>query len=302
MSIMGKMKFLITGGEGFIGRNIKNQLTNFGHEALTLDRSGNPDFKIDILDFNSLLDAAEGMDGVFHMAAVTSPPQFEDDLFTGFDVNVRGTLNLLKAASENHIKRVVQASSSSVYGNLSVDGREDMVIPGHENMYSTTKLFDEYLGKYFTIRGELEVISMRFFNAYGIGENSKGMYSSVMTKFLESIKKGESPVIFGDGNQRRDFVYVEDVADATINAMNNGKSGETYNVGTGVTTTFNDILKNIEGILRRKVEASHVKNPFKNYQYFTLANTEKAKRDLKWSSKVSIKEGIEKMAKSFDLL
>ncbi len=106
------------------------------------------------MDLSELMAATSDIDGIFHLAAVTSPPQFEGDLFTGFDVNVRGTLNVLKAVSANHVKRIVLVSSSSVYGNISKAGSEDMQIPGHENMYSMTKLFEEHLGKYFTKRGK----------------------------------------------------------------------------------------------------------------------------------------------------
>ena len=154
------MQYLITGGEGFIGRNIKKQLENDGHDVYSLDISDHPDFKVNVLNFDSISNILDGFDGIFHMAAITSPPQFEEDLFSGFDVNVRGTLNVLKAASMHKVRRVVLASSSSVYGSLSTEGREEMQIPGHENMYSTTKLFDEYLAKYFSIRKEVEAVSM----------------------------------------------------------------------------------------------------------------------------------------------
>ena len=296
------MKFLITGGEGFIGRNIKQQLELKEHEVFTLDIVGKPDFVSNIMDFESLFESFKGMDGIFHMSAITSPPQFEDDLFTGFDVNVRGTLNVLKAASQNKVKRVVTASSSSVYGNLTVAGKEDMEIPAHENMYSTTKLFDEYLCKFFSVRKEIETVSLRFFNTYGLGENSKGMYSSVISKFLESIKGGESPVIYGDGSQRRDFVYVKDVAMATILAMDKGISGETYNVGTGVAITFNEIIDIIREVLGKYIVPRNVPNPFKNYQLFTLANTIKTTRELGWTAQTTIQEGVSHMAKNLGLV
>lgn len=296
------MRYLITGGEGFIGRNIKLQLESAEQEVFSLDVFGNPDYKVDILDQNHLYEALENIDGVFHLAAITSPPQFEEDLFRGFDVNVRGTLNVLKMASEAGVKRVVLASSSSVYGNLNVPGKEDMVIPGHENMYSTTKLFDEYMGKYFTIRGELEVVAMRFFNTYGLGENSKGMYSSVMTKFLDSIKNGKMPIIYGDGSQSRDFIHIDDVAQANIRAMTYGIPGEVYNVGTGVTTSFIQILQIITKILGREIKAEYISNPFKNYQFFTQANTDKTSQELNWSAKITLEDGIRRMIEGFRLL
>ena len=131
------MNFLITGGEGFIGRNLKESLMKENHEVLTLDIEGNPNFKSSILDSEHLSAAMNEVDGVFHLAATTSPPQFEADLLHGFNTNVIGTFNVLKAASDHNVKRVVLASSSAVYGNIRIPGREDMVIPGHDNMYAT---------------------------------------------------------------------------------------------------------------------------------------------------------------------
>ena len=289
------MKFLITGGEGFIGRNIRDSLTRDNHEVETLDIEGDPDYKASVLEVSSLRSALKGADGVFHLAATTSPPQFEADLFSGFSTNVNGTLNVLKVAAENHVKRAVIASSSAVYGELRVPGREDMPIHGHENMYATTKLFDEYLGKYFSIRNELEVISLRFFNTYGNGENSKGAYSSVISKFLESISKEEKPIIFGDGTQSRDFIYVKDVAEAAKSIMAKGKTGESYNIGTGVSISFNAIAELFSELFDQRIDFSYNVNPFKNYQMFTQADMSKTCGALNWKPKYDLRKGILEM-------
>lgn len=296
------MKFLITGGEGFIGRNIKQSLIEDHHEVETLDIEGNPDHRVSILQFDAVMDAMGGVDGVFHMAATTSPPQFESDLISGFNTNVMGTLNVLKAASDNLVKRVVLASSSAVYGSLTVPGNENMQIYGHENMYATTKLFDEYLGRYFNIRKELEVVSLRFFNTYGIGENSKGMYSSVISKFLDSVLKKEKPVIFGNGSQSRDFIYVKDLAVGAKTAMQLGTPGQSYNIGTGESYSFNSILSQISQVLGKEITPEYQENPFKNYQIFTKADMEKTFTSLKWKPKYSLKDGIAEMCNDIGLL
>lgn len=296
------MKYLITGGEGFIGRNLKEELENHNHEVWTLDIAGSPDFSLSVTDYGDILKATTELDGIFHLAAVTSPPEFEADLFKGFDTNVVGTLNVLKAASENGVKRVVLASSSAVYGDINIPGKEDMVIPGHENMYATTKLFDEYLGRHFTIRKDLEAVSLRFFNTYGLNENSKGMYSSVISKFLDSMVNGSKPLVFGDGTQRRDFVYVKDVAKATYSAMINGAPGESYNVGTGISSTFNSIVSTIGKVLGREIEYSYEKNPFRSYQMFTQADVVKSTKELKWKANYSLVDGIREMASNIGLL
>ena len=296
------MNFLVVGGEGFIGRYLVSKLCQEGNLVRTLDTAGSPDCKVNILDYESLLDATNGMDGVFHLAAVTSPPQFETELMLGFEINVNGTLNILKASVEAGVKRVVLASSSSIYGDLNGPGKEDFHIMGHKNMYATTKLFDEYMARYFHLRGELETVSLRFFNTYGIGENSKGMYSSIITKFLESISRGDKPVIYGDGTQSRDFVYVKDLVDASHSAFFKGRSGEVYNVGTGISTTFNEILSQFSTILRKDIEAVYAPNPFKNYQMFTKADITKISNHTAWSPSYRIKEGIAEMASEMNLL
>ena len=296
------MKYLVTGGEGFIGRNLRTELETAGNEVVTLDIIGNPEIKGSILDYDLVFKSTVNIDGVFHLAAVTSPPQFESNLDLGFTTNVNGTFNVLKASAENNVEKVVLASSSAIYGNISVPGKESMKVPGHENMYSTTKLIDEYIGKYFTLRNELEVVSMRFFNAYGAGENSKGMYSSVISKFLSNISRNEPPIIFGNGEQSRDFVYVEDIAGAAYQAMKKGRPGESYNVGTGVSNTFNFILSSINEVLGTNAKPIYQKNPFKNYQYFTQADTKKTERELRWKSEFDLSEGITKTARLMGML
>lgn len=292
------MKYLISGGEGFIGRYLKDKLLKEGHEVKTLDIAGDPDFKISILDYDSLSEIMHGLDGVFHLAAITSPPQFEDDMISGFNTNVYGTLNILRAAAINNVKRVVLASSSAVYGDIAFAGKEDLKIPGHKNMYATTKLFDEYLAQYYHLRSELEVVSLRYFNAYGVGENVKGMYASVFTQFLRSISEGKNPVVYGDGTQSRDFIYVKDLAAATYLAMTRGKSGEVYNIGTGKSISFNSIISEMSNVLGKKIVPEYTANPFKNYQMFTLADPSKAKEELSWEPEYGVRDGIREIARS----
>jgi UDP-glucose 4-epimerase len=296
------MNILITGGEGFIGRNLKDQLLRENNEVLTLDITGKPIFKCTILNYSDVLEATKNIDVIFHLAATTSPPQFESDLFTGFDTNVKGTLNVLNAAVFHGVKRIILASSSAVYGDIKVPGNEDMKIFGHNNMYATTKLFDEYLGRYFSLRDEIEVVSLRYFNVYGNGENTKGMYSSVISKFFDSILSNKMPVIFGDGKQSRDLVFIKDTVDASIRAMKNGISGNIYNVGTGVATQFNHIVEVMSKLLGREILPKYENNPFKNYQMFTQANIEKISHQLNWKSKYSIENGISEMARISGLI
>ncbi len=226
------MKALVTGGSGFIGRNIVKRLKELGWEVVGVSAEASDGvIRRDIR--GDLSDLMEGVDVVFHEAAVTSPPQFEEDPYAGLDVNVMGTFNVLQTAARKGVKRAVIASSSAVYGLTERPGREDEHPETYPNLYPITKLFGEYLGRYYAERKELEVVSLRYFNVYGPGENSKGAYSSVVSKFLDDALAGRRPVIYGDSTQRRDLVYVEDAVTANLPAAEKGKAGEVYNVGTG---------------------------------------------------------------------
>ena len=287
--------YLITGGEGFIGRNIKQYLQKNSCNALTMDIDGKPDYMMSVTDFNSLMDIDEEFDGIFHLAATTSPPQFEDDPIGGFHVNANGTLNILEYAKRKKIRRVVLASSSATYGNSESISREEIIPQTYSNLYPITKVIDEYLARYYTVRKEVECIPLRYFNTYGIGENSKAQYASVIWRFITDLQKGDIPVIFGDGKQSRDFIYVEDTARASILAMQKGKPGEAYNVGTGITTDFNTIYNAVAEEMHSKIQAKHIPNPLKNYQYFTQADITTAKKDLGFEPEFNLRSGIRKM-------
>ena len=269
--------YLITGGEGFIGRNIKQYLQKNNCNVLTLDIDGKSDYMISVTDFPSLMDVDEEFDGIFHLAATTSPPQFEDDPIGGFQVNANGTLNILEFAKRKKVRRVVLASSSATYGNSESISREEIIPKTYSNLYPITKIVDEYLARYYSVRKEVECIPLRYFNTYGIGENSKAQYASVVWRFITDLQNGNTPVIFGNGEQSRDFIYVEDTARASVLAMERGIPGESYNIGTGTTTNFNDIYRMVAEEMHSSVQADHIPNQLKNYQNFTQADNAKVR-------------------------
>jgi UDP-glucose 4-epimerase len=147
-------------------------------------------------------------------------------------------------------------------------------------MYPVTKIVNELFSRHFSLRKEVDCVSLRYFNTYGPGENTKGAYASPISKFISSALKGKDIEVFGDGTQSRDFIYVKDTAAASIAAYEHGKAGESYNVGTGVTTSFNEIAELVKSLINSKSRIVHVKNPFKNYQMFTKADMTKTFRDL----------------------
>lgn len=297
---MGK-RFLITGGEGFIGRNIRNYITDHGMDALTLDIAGNPDYRISVTDFDSLMKIEGQFDGIFHLAAVTSPPQFEDDPLYGFQVNAIGTLNVMEMAKRKNIGRVVIASSSATYGDSRLISTEGNVPDRYPNLYPVTKMVDEYLARYYSIRNEVECVSLRYFNTFGYGENSKGMYSSPVAKFMDAAVRDEPIIVYGDGTQRRDFIFIEDNVRCTWLAFLNGRPGESYNVGTGISTDYNTIAKMVKQITGSKSDIVHVLNPLKSYQMFTQADMSKSERELGFKPEFNLKNAIEKMFQKYRL-
>jgi nucleoside-diphosphate-sugar epimerase len=287
--------FLVTGGEGFIGRNIISQLREAGGEAYSLDITGKPDFKVSITDRKKLDNIDKKFDGIFHLAATTSPPQFEDFPAEGLEVNVTGTFNILDYARKHGVPRVIIASSSAIYGDSKEVSVESRYLERHLNLYPVTKIMDELLSRHFSVRGDLDCVSLRYFNTYGPGENTKGAYSSPIAKFIDAAIRSQDIEVFGDGTQSRDFIYVKDTAAASIAAYRKGKPGEAYNVGTGITTSFNEIAKLIVTMTNSKSKILHVPNPFRNYQMYTRADITKAKNELGFSPAYDLSMAIKEM-------
>jgi len=287
--------FLVTGGEGFIGRNIISKLRDIGGEAYSLDIVGKPDYKISITNRKKLENINRKFDGIFHLAAVTSPPQFEVKPDNGLRVNVNGTFNVLDFARNHGVNKVVLASSSAIYGDSREVAVESRYPDRYLNLYPVTKIVDELFSRHYSLREDLSSISLRYFNTYGPGENTKGAYASPISKFLTSAIKGKDIEVFGDGTQSRDFIYVKDTAAASIAAYEKGKTGESYNVGTGITTSFNEIAEMIKSICKSDSKIVHVDNPFRNYQMFTQANMTKTFRELGFRPLYDLKSAIKEM-------
>ena len=294
------MKSLVIGGSGFIGRNIIELLNKKGHYTVSYDiakkdNDANDHISGNILDYDKLAISMKGIDYVFNLAAVTAPPEFEDIDSNGYEINIMGTYNILKAAYKNNVKKVILASSSAVYGNINVPVKENMATDAYPNLYAVTKYTNEITARSFSLLRHLDSVYLRYFNTYGLGENTKGAYSSIIHKFIEDLKNKRNPVIFGDGTQRRDFIYIKDNARASVLAMEKGKAGEAYNIGTGISTDFNTIYKIVKEEMNSNIEAKYEKNPFSSYQMFTQADIEKAKNDLGFTPEYDIRSGVREM-------
>ena len=193
------------------------------------------------------------------------------------------------------MNKVVLASSSAIYGDSREVAVESRYPDRYLNLYPVTKIVDELFSRHFSIRNEIDCVSLRYFNTYGPGENTKGAYASPISKFISSALNAKDIEVFGDGTQSRDLIYVKDATDASIAAYERGKAGESYNVGTGLTTSFNEIADMVKSISKSDSKIVHVKNPFKNYQMFTQADMRKTFRALRFKPSYGLKSAIKEM-------
>jgi UDP-glucose 4-epimerase len=251
------MKYLITGGCGFIGSHISEALVKDGHEVVIFDdlssgyernishfRSRVEFIKGDVRDVNTLDRAVRGMDYVFHEAALVSVFDSVERPADNNAINITGTLNVLSAARAHRVKRVVMASSAAAYGNEPALPKNEAMRPAPESPYALAKITGEYYMHVFHSLYGLETVALRYFNVYGPRQDPSSMYSGVISKFSDVLKKGGSPVIFGDGAQSRDFVYVKDVVKANLLAMHSEKAGkgDVFNVATGKGVSLLELL------------------------------------------------------------
>ena len=294
------MKYAVTGGAGFIGSHLVKNLVERGNEVIVIDNlnTGKKEniekiskkidfFEIDIRDFSAVEDILKNIDGVFHEAALASvqdsfriPDEF-------FDVNVNGTENIFKIGKKLGIK-IVYASSSSVYGNpiripiKESDGKNPF------NPYAKTKLEGDKLAEKYAKNG-LKVIGLRYFNVFGPRQSKE--YAGVIKLFLERIQQGLSPLINGDGLQVRDFVYVDDVVNANILAMESNIDGEFFNIGTNSTISVLDlanIIIKFSGLKLKPIHQPAVPGDVKA----TQADITKAKMMLKWKPTTDLKDWL----------
>ena len=245
------MKFVVTGGAGFIGNNIVRNLLEKGHTVDIVDNMHTGKIKnlsdikkdislhkIDIRNFYELEKILRNSDGVFHQAALTVVQESYEKTKEYFDVNVNGTKNIFKIAKKYNFK-VVFASSSSVYGNTTKVPIKENFSRKPINPYGETKLQDEFLAEKYS--KFIDVIGLRYFNVYGKGQTKT--YAGVITKFMNRLSKKKQPIIFGNGLQKRDFIFVEDVAEANVRVMLSKLKNGFFNVGTGKSITINSLAK-----------------------------------------------------------
>jgi UDP-N-acetylglucosamine/UDP-N-acetyl-alpha-D-glucosaminouronate 4-epimerase len=265
------MRYLVTGGAGFIGSNIVDELVRRGHDVAVLDdlstgkeanlagvrnkigfRAGS------ITDLDQVQAACRGMDYVIHLAARTSVPKSVVDPLETNHVNIDGTLNVLVAARDAKVRRFVYAASSSAYGEAPTLPKVETMPPEPISPYGVTKYVGELYAQVFGRVYGLENASVRYFNVFGPRQDPTSQYSGVLSRFMLAAIEGEPPVVYGDGEQSRDFTYIENVVDETLRACEaSGASGKVFNGGTGARITLNEVLKLLEKITSKKIRARY---------------------------------------------
>jgi nucleoside-diphosphate-sugar epimerase len=211
-----------------------------------------------IVDYESVKKVFENADYVFHLAALASVPQSIEDPLKTNEVNVRGTMNVLVAAKDMDVAKVVFTSSSSVYGNDPILPKVETMIHDPQSPYATSKLAGEHYCRVFYEIYNLSTTSLRLFNVYGPRQDPKSEYAAVIPKFISRLMQDECPTIFGDGEQTRDFIYVKDVARAFILAAQSSKSdGETINIASGKGISINELATTIAGLMGKDLEPTH---------------------------------------------
>jgi len=340
--------YLVTGGGGFIGSNIVEELLKRGKKVRILDNfstgkrenikklrdkietfnvedenlaANNEKSKLkgknrgeepgsekvsnnknnhlevvegDIRSYHIVREAVEGVDFILHQAALPSVPRSVKDPITSNEVNVVGTLNILNAAKEAKVKRIVYASSSSVYGDLEVLPKTEDMLPRPLSPYAVSKLAGEKYCQVFTNLYDLETVAFRYFNVFGPNQDPNSQYSAVIPKFINLIKQGKSPVIYGDGEQSRDFTYVKNVVDANLLACGDCRenlSGEVFNIAYGKRVTVNELVQRINQVLKTNVQPVYL-DPRPGDVKHSLANIGKARQFLLYEPKIEFEQGL----------
>ena len=267
------MKVVVTGGAGFIGSHLAGELTRRGYHVIILDNlstgrvenlknlSGNENIQFiqgSIDDLSLLNKLFRGVIYVFHQAAIPSVPRSIANPLVSHESNLTGTLKILLAAKDNGIKKVVYASSSSVYGDTPTLPKKEDMIPNPKSPYAITKLGGEYYCQVFHQVYGLSTICLRYFNVYGPKQNPNSEYAAAIPRFISNVLQKNPPTIFGDGEQTRDFTFIKDVVEANILAAESDVTG-VFNIGTGQSTSINGLVDLIISLTRINIIPVHEK-------------------------------------------
>jgi len=300
------MKVLVTGGAGFIGSHLVDEALEEGYDVVTIDNLNNGKlenlnkdakfYKVDIVDIDnlSLVFEKEKPDYVIHLAAQISLRESLKNPIYDAEQNILGSINILECCRKFNVKKVVYASSAAVYGfpkYLPVDEKHPI---NPFSPYGVSKHTVEHYLQYYHENFEIDYIILRYSNVYGERQDPLGE-AGVIAIFIDKLKKGERPIIFGDGEQTRDFIYAKDVVEANLLALEKETENKVFNISTNTETSVNELFKKIKEIMNSNINPIY-KNPIKEVRNIRLDNS-LAEKELNWKPKVELNEGLKKIAK-----
>jgi nucleoside-diphosphate-sugar epimerase len=296
---------LVTGGAGFIGSHLVEALLKINYQVRVLDNfmTGKRQnissilshiqlIEGDLRDFETVRKAAEAVDFIFHLGALPSVPRSIQDPITSNDVNIQGTLHVLEAARQMKVKRVIFSSSSSVYGDSPILPKREDAVPNPLSPYAVTKLAGEHYCKvYYKIYG-LETVCLRYFNVFGPKQDPTSQYAAAIPRFINALLVNKPPLVYGDGEQSRDFTYVDNVVQANILAIEAPEApGQILNIAYGKQVTVNELIKTLNAILGKKIQPIYESSRPGDIRH-SLADISQARRILGFSPTVSLEEGL----------
>jgi len=299
--------YLVTGGAGFIGSNIAEKLVTSGEKVRVIDnfltgKIENMSTYIDkiefingdIRDLDTVTGVVEDVDYIIHQAALPSVPKSVELPIESNEHNTNGTLNILYAAKEAKVKRVVYAASSSAYGDQPQSPKVETMLPMPMSPYAVNKLAGEHYCAAFHMVYGLETVALRYFNVFGPRQDPTSFYSAVIPKFISALLKNDSPTIFGDGEQSRDFTYIDNVVAANLLACKaDGVGGQMFNVACGKSFTLNQLYQDLQDIMGTSIEPIYEEARVGDVKH-SLASIEKARKLLEFEVEVDFKEGLQK--------
>ena len=306
MSLSGTA--LVTGGAGFIGSHIAAALLAAGARVRVLDDlstghrenieeiGGDLDFiEASVADQQLLNKALEGVEVVFHEAAIPSVPRSVEAPRQTHVASVDGTFSLLLAARDNRVRRVVYAASSSAYGDQPTLPKVETMQPDPLSPYAVAKLVGEYYCQVFTRVYGLETVSLRYFNVFGPRQDPGSQYSGVVSRFISSLCSDERPVIYGDGEQSRDFTYIDNVVAANLSAASaKDAAGKVINVANGQRITLNELLAELKALIGKQDVTAEYREPRVGDVRHSLADNSLARKFLGYEVKVDLREGLQR--------
>jgi nucleoside-diphosphate-sugar epimerase len=307
-------RVLVTGGAGFIGSNLTAALLKQGDSVRVLDNfsSGKREnlffekgystlevIEGDITDYQSCQSVMKTVECVFHQAALPSVPQSVEDPLTSNRVNVEGTLNVLLAARDAGVKRVVYASSCAIYGDDPTLPKKEDMAPHPLSPYALQKYVGERYCLLFSSLYQVETVSLRYFNVFGPKQDPNSFYAAAIPRFIDALLDGRSPVVFGDGEQSRDFVFIDDVVQANLLAMSaHPLCGDVVNVAHGRSLSINELLAILKDLLGSKILPDY-EEPRTGDVRHSLGDIQRGKQLLNYAPRVEMREGLAKTVAYF---